>query len=92
MYFAPDTLRTALGRLNLDTAGMTLSPEWATLMHYTSPSRLLFGTDFPFNAGAASIAQLRAMEDEFNLPASARQDIEYRNAQRLFPARLKAKA
>lgn len=90
--FAPETLRAALGRLYIDTAGVTNAADWAALMNFTSPSQLLYGSDFPFNAELTCLGQLRAMEQRFGLqPADARA-IEFANAQRLFPARLKAVA
>ena len=35
--FAPDTLRAALARLSIDTAGVTNAADWAALLNYTTP-------------------------------------------------------
>jgi 6-methylsalicylate decarboxylase len=89
--FAPDTLRAALGRLHIDTAGITNPADWAALMIFTTPGRLLFGSDFPNASDAACLGQLRAMQQRFGLQAAAVGDIAFGNAQRLFP-RLKSHA
>jgi predicted TIM-barrel fold metal-dependent hydrolase len=90
-YFAPDALRAALGRLHLDTAGVTNPADWAALMNFTTPGQLLFGSDSPFATDAQCLEQLRAMEQRFGLPAADASAIEYGNAQKLFPARFKPK-
>ena len=86
-HFTPEALRTALGALHIDTAGMTNAADWAALMNFTTPSQLLFGSDFPSNSDAVCLGQLRAMEQRFGLTAADSQAIEYGNAQRLFRAR-----
>jgi 6-methylsalicylate decarboxylase len=87
----PDTLRAALGRLHIDTAGITNPADWAALMIFTTPGRLLFGSDFPNASDASCLGQLRAMQQRFGLKAAEVSAIDYGNAQRLFP-RLKAHA
>jgi predicted TIM-barrel fold metal-dependent hydrolase len=87
--FTPETLRSALDRVHIDTAGVTNAADWAALMNFTSPSRLLYGSDFPFNSEASCVSQLRAMEQRFGMQPMEAQAIEFANAQRLFPARMK---
>jgi predicted TIM-barrel fold metal-dependent hydrolase len=89
--FAPDVLHAALARLYIDTAGVTNPADWAALMNYTTPGRLLFGSDFPNATEASCLEQLRAMQQRFGLKSAESSVIEYGNAQRLFP-RLKAHA
>jgi predicted TIM-barrel fold metal-dependent hydrolase len=90
-YFAPDTLRAALGRLHIDTANVTNPADWAALMTFTTPGQVLFGSDSPFSTDAQCLEQLRAMEQRFSMPAADAAAIEYGNAQKLFPARFKSK-
>jgi predicted TIM-barrel fold metal-dependent hydrolase len=88
--FSAEALRGALDRLYLDTAGITNPADWAAVMNFTTPARLMFGTDFPFNTSASCLSQLRAMEQRVGLDARAVVAIEYANAQRLFAKRLGA--
>jgi predicted TIM-barrel fold metal-dependent hydrolase len=88
--FSAEALRGALDRLYLDTAGITNPADWAAVMNFTTPARLMFGTDFPFNTSASCLSQLRAMEQRVGLNAQAEGAIEYGNAQRLFAKRLGA--
>lgn len=83
--FVPATLQAALGRLYIDTAGITNPADWAALMIFTSPDRLLFGSDFPNASVATCLAQLRTMQQRAGLHAADADNIEYGNAQRLFP-------
>jgi predicted TIM-barrel fold metal-dependent hydrolase len=82
--FEPDTLRRAISRLYIDTAGVTNAADWAALMNFTNAAQLLFGSDYPFNSDASCLQQLRAMEQRFALSPAQAQAIEYGNAQRLF--------
>jgi predicted TIM-barrel fold metal-dependent hydrolase len=90
-----DSLRAALNRLHIDTAGVTNLADWSAIMNFTTPARLLFGSDFPFNrdsqhaSDAACLNELRAMQNHFGMSTSDSRDVEYGNAQRLFPARFK---
>jgi predicted TIM-barrel fold metal-dependent hydrolase len=83
--FAPDALRAALARLSIDTAGVTNPADWAALLNYTTPDRLLFGSDFANASDASCLEQLRAMQQRFGREAAETGAIEYGNAQRLFP-------
>ncbi len=88
--YSQAALEAALARLHLDTAGVTLAPEWAALMQFTTPGQLLFGSDWPFASDKDCAAQLSAMAERFGLAPAELAKIEYGNAQRLFP-RLAAK-
>ena len=89
--FAPDTLRAALARVYIDTAGVTNTADWAALMNFTTPGRLLFGSDFPNATDVSCLEQLRVMQQRFGLNSAESGAIEYGNAQLLFP-RLQAHA
>jgi predicted TIM-barrel fold metal-dependent hydrolase len=89
--FTQAALESALARLHLDTAGVTLPPEWAALMQFTTPGQLLFGSDWPFASDKDCATQLNAMAERFGMSPADLEKIEHGNAQRLFPARLKAK-
>ena len=84
-YFAPEALQAALGRLAIDTACVTNPADWAALMNFTTPARLLFGSDFPNATESSCLQQLRAMQQRFGLKAAEADAIESGNAQRLFP-------
>ncbi|HXN09861.1 MAG TPA: amidohydrolase family protein, partial [Steroidobacteraceae bacterium] len=81
--FVPETLQAALGRLYIDTAGVTNPADWAALMNFTTSARLLFGSDFPNATEISCLRQLRAMQQRFGLKAAEAGDIESGNAQRL---------
>jgi hypothetical protein len=83
--FVPATLQAALGRLHIDTAGVTNPADWAALMNFTSATRLLFGSDFPNATESSCLQQLRAMQQRFGLQPAEAGAIESGNAQRLFP-------
>jgi predicted TIM-barrel fold metal-dependent hydrolase len=83
--FAPDALRAALARIAIDTAGVTNPADWAALLQFTTPGRLLFGSDFPNATDLSCLGQLRAMQQRFGLSAADASAIEFGNAQRLFP-------
>jgi predicted TIM-barrel fold metal-dependent hydrolase len=89
---SPESLRAALGRVYLDSAGVTNAADWAAILKFTTPSRLLYGSDFPFNAERTCLDQLRSMAQQFGLPADDLAAIEYGTARRLFPARFAARA
>ena len=54
-------------------------------MNFTTPARLLFGSDFPNATESSCLQQLRAMQQRFGLKAAEADAIESGNAQRLFP-------
>src|SRR6202142_3320534 len=83
--FVPETLQAALGRLYIDTAGVTNPADLAARLDFRTSARLLFGSDFPNATEISCLRQLRAMQQRFGLKAAEAGDIESGNAQRLFP-------
>jgi 6-methylsalicylate decarboxylase len=87
-YLSPYNMRTALSRLYFDCASVTNPAAWAALTTFTTPERILFGSDYPAHPIRADLGGLRAMEQRFGLTRVDAQSIEYTNAQHLFAARL----
>jgi len=82
-YLSSLNLRAALARLYFDSASVVNPAAFAALMNFTTPDRVLFGSDFPYHAVGAAVGGLRAMEQRFGLSLSDMQSIEYACAQRL---------
>jgi predicted TIM-barrel fold metal-dependent hydrolase len=82
---SPLNMRTALARLYFDCASVVNPAAFAALMNFTTPERILFGSDFPYHPVGAAVGALRAMEQRFGLNLPDMQAIEYASAQRLFP-------
>ncbi len=82
-----DALRTALRGLHFDTASVANPAAWAALTNFTSPNRILFGSDYPYQPMDANLGALRAMEQRFELGRADIEAIEYGNARQLMPAR-----
>lgn len=70
-----------LSRLYSDTAGTTSAASVAAAMAVMGPSRLLFGTDFPYLPVSAAVEGIGAL----GLAAETRRAIERDNALALFP-------
>jgi predicted TIM-barrel fold metal-dependent hydrolase len=87
-YLSAYNARAALARLYFDCASVANPPAWAALTTFTTPERILFGTDYPASEIRAGLGSLRAMEQRFGLPSVDTQSIEYGNAQQLFAPRL----
>jgi predicted TIM-barrel fold metal-dependent hydrolase len=83
--------RAALAQLYFDSASVANAPAWAALTAFTTPDRILFGSDYPAHEVRAQLGGLRAMEQRFGLAEAQTQGIESGNAQQLFPARLQLK-
>jgi predicted TIM-barrel fold metal-dependent hydrolase len=87
-YLSPLNARAALARLYFDCASVVNPPAWAALTTFTTAERILFGSDYPAREIRAGLGGLHAMEQRFGTAQGDAQNIEYRNAQRLFAARL----
>lgn len=87
-YLSAYDARAALARLYFDCASVANPPAWAALTTFTTPERILFGSDYPASQIRAQLGSLRAMEQRFGLPSVDTQRIEYGNAQQLFAPRL----
>jgi predicted TIM-barrel fold metal-dependent hydrolase len=87
-YLSRYNARSALAQLYFDSASVANAPAWAALTTFTTPDRILFGSDYPTHAVRAELGGLRAMEQRFGLPHGDAQSIESGNAQQLFAARL----
>jgi predicted TIM-barrel fold metal-dependent hydrolase len=83
-HLSPFNLRAALARLYFDSASVVNPAAFAALMNFTTPDRILFGSDFPYHTVGAAVGGLRAMEQHFGLNLRDVQSIEYASAQRLF--------
>ncbi len=77
----PDGPMAELARLNFDTASVTNAPALAAMNALVPPTKILFGTDYPYVATAPQRRELAAnISDNAMLAA-----IEYGNARRLMP-------
>lgn len=82
--FAPEGIVGELARLNYDTANATSVPAMTALLKLVSPSRVTYGTDYPY----FPLDQYKDLE-KLNLSPADMQAIGSGNAERLVP-RLKA--
>ena len=82
---APEGAIPALKKLNYDTASMNNQFTFASMMKLAGPKNLMFGSDYPWGAMAATKDPLRGL----GLSAEDLHNIEEGNARRMF-ARLGA--
>jgi predicted TIM-barrel fold metal-dependent hydrolase len=83
---SPDGVAATLKQLYYDIAQATHPAPLAALMQVADPSRILFGTDFPFARNAGVIEQsIRAVEAFDGFDAALRRKVERDNALALFP-------
>ena len=83
---SPEGVAATLRRLYYDIAQATHPAPLAALMQVADPSRILFGTDFPFARNADVIEQSIAAVDAFaGFDAALRRQVERDNALALFP-------
>lgn len=82
-YLSPLNLRAALARLYFDCASVVNPAAFAALLNFTTPDRILFGTDFPNHSIGSVLGGLRAMEQRFGLNQADTQAIEFATAQQL---------
>jgi predicted TIM-barrel fold metal-dependent hydrolase len=87
-YLTPYSARTALAQLYFDSASVANPAAWAALTTFTTPQRILFGSDYPAHGMDAALGAVRAMEQRFGVARPDSQTIEFGNAQQLFAARL----
>ncbi|MPZ56233.1 MAG: amidohydrolase family protein [Rhizobiales bacterium] len=83
---SPDGITATLKRLYYDIAQATHPAPLRALMEIADPSRILFGTDFPFARNAGVIEQSIAAVEAFEgFDATVRRKVERDNALALFP-------
>lgn len=84
----PTVLLETYRRFYFDTALSSSAPALAALMKFADPSRILFGSDFPYAAGLAG--EFTATLDRSDqLSAAEYRAIAHGNATRLFPGRFR---
>ncbi len=72
------------GRFWFDTALSSTPAAFPSLLAVADPSRILYGSDFPF-APAAAVKYMRSEYEDIDLGAGLRAGIDRRNAEALFP-------
>ena len=77
----PDGIEAEFKKCYFDIAQGFAPANFQALMHYASPGRILYGSDFPFFSTEHSTAGI----DRLRLKPQLRQAIEFRNAMALFP-------
>jgi predicted TIM-barrel fold metal-dependent hydrolase len=83
---SPDGVSATLKRLYYDIAQATHPAPLRALLDVADPSRILFGTDFPFARNAGVIEQSIAAVETFDgFDAALRRKVERDNALALFP-------
>jgi predicted TIM-barrel fold metal-dependent hydrolase len=82
--FAPDGILGELRRLNYDTANATSAPAIAALLKLVPPSKVTYGTDYPY----FQLDQMKDLE-QLGLDAADLEAIASENAIKLIP-RLKS--
>jgi 6-methylsalicylate decarboxylase len=87
-YLSRYNAKVALAQLYFDSASVANAPAWAALTSFTTPDRILFGSDYPAHEVRAQLGSLRAMEQRFGVALADARSIESGNAQHLFAARL----
>jgi 6-methylsalicylate decarboxylase len=80
---APADIRKALGRLYFDLAGAPVPEALGALLHIAEPSRLLYGSDWPFTPTAACEHLLSSLLETDQLDERLRTAMFTANAQRL---------
>lgn len=78
------SLRAALGRLHFDLAGAPVPELLTALLAVADPTKLLYGSDFPFTPADACVA-LAEQLDATDLLAQIRAGVDRGNAERLLP-------
>lgn len=71
-------------RFHYDTALSSTSATFPSLLAVADPSKILFGSDYPF-APAAAVKYMRAEYEDVALTPGIREGIDRRNAEALFP-------
>jgi predicted TIM-barrel fold metal-dependent hydrolase len=71
-------------RFQYDTALSSTPATFPSLLAVADPTKILFGSDYPF-APAAAVKYMRAEYEDIALPAGVRDGIDRRNAEVLFP-------
>jgi predicted TIM-barrel fold metal-dependent hydrolase len=79
------SLRAALKALHFDLAGAPVEEQLAALLAVADPSRLHYGSDFPFTPTPACQYLARQLQTSRNLDGAAIDAIFHDNAERLFP-------
>lgn len=83
---SPDGVAATLRHLYYDIAQATHPAPLAALMQVADPSRVMFGTDFPFARNVGVIEQSIAAVDDFaGFDDATRRKVERDNALALFP-------
>ena len=83
---SPDGVAATLRHLYYDIAQATHAAPLAALMQVADPSRVLFGTDFPFARNVGVIEQsIQAVDSFSGFDAATRRKVERDNAVALFP-------
>jgi predicted TIM-barrel fold metal-dependent hydrolase len=77
---APDGVRAELARLYYETANGYHAPNMAALMKITTPSQVLFGTDYPYLTVTQNVEGLAK-----NVEGDLLKAIQMGNAARMFP-------
>jgi predicted TIM-barrel fold metal-dependent hydrolase len=83
----PAGLRAALKTLHFDLAGVPVEEQLAALLAVADPSRLHYGSDFPFTPTSACQYLAQQLQTSRHLDGSALDAILYDNADHLFPQR-----
>lgn len=81
---SPDSVRADYGSFYFDTAVATASATIAGLLAFADPTRILFGTDFPFTQPDEVTFFTRQLDD-LQLDINVHQAISRTNATALFP-------
>lgn len=88
------SVANTLRRLHYDVAEVAAPGPLKCLMELADPSRLLFGSDFPFSRHRTPASDVKGLIGAFEAfdgwSATERQDIEVNNALKLFPRLAKA--
>ena len=88
------SIASALHALHYDVAEIVAPAPLRCLMATADPSRIVYGSDYPFSRHSNPEQDLRDMLASFNSfdgwDASTRRDIEYNNAAGMFPRLAKA--
>lgn len=71
-------------RFYYDTALSSTPATFPSLLAVADPTKILFGSDYPF-APAAAVKYMRAEYEDLTLPPGVRDGIDRRNAEALFP-------
>lgn len=71
-------------RFYYDIALSSTPATFPSLLALADPSRILYGSDFPF-APAPAVKYMRAEYEDVDLPKGVREGIDRRNAEALFP-------